>query len=123
MRTIRDVNDPALDKALGRQAEELRDDLALLGCGESLRAGALPRANQTPVFFGSAVNNFGVRELLDAFVEIAPAPRAREAVSRTVAPEESLFGVRLQDPGRTWTRPTGTGLPFCGSVRGSSSGG
>jgi len=92
VRTIRDVNDPALDKALGRQAEELRDDLALLeGAANPFELEHYLRANQTPVFFGSAVNNFGVRELLDAFVEIAPAPRAREAVSRTVAPEEEAF--------------------------------
>jgi peptide chain release factor 3 len=92
VRTIRDVNDPALDKALGRQAEELRDDLALLeGAANPFELEHYLRANQTPVFFGSAVNNFGVRELLDAFVEIAPAPRPREAVSRTVAPEEEAF--------------------------------
>jgi peptide chain release factor 3 len=92
VRTIRDVNDPVLDKALGRQAEELRDDLALLeGAANPFELEHYLRANQTPVFFGSAVNNFGVRELLDAFVEIAPAPRAREAVSRTVAPEEEAF--------------------------------
>ncbi|RMG60431.1 MAG: peptide chain release factor 3, partial [Gammaproteobacteria bacterium] len=46
---------------------------------------------QTPVFFGSAINNFGVRELLDAFVELAPPPGPREAMERIVRPEEKDF--------------------------------
>ena len=45
----------------------------------------------SPVFFGSAVNNFGVRELLDCFVEIAPPPRERETEERLVKPEEETF--------------------------------
>jgi peptide chain release factor 3 len=44
-----------------------------------------------PVFFGSAVNNFGVRELLDCFIQIAPPPRARETEKRTVKPNEDKF--------------------------------
>ena len=46
---------------------------------------------QTPMFFGSAVNNFGVQEVLDALVELAPAPDARQAMQRTVQPEEPKF--------------------------------
>ncbi|MDG0854923.1 peptide chain release factor 3 [Roseateles puraquae] len=46
---------------------------------------------QTPMFFGSAVNNFGVQEVLDALVELAPAPDVREAMQRTVKPEEPKF--------------------------------
>jgi peptide chain release factor 3 len=45
----------------------------------------------TPVFFGSAINNFGVEELLDAFADYAPAPRPREAVQRSVDPKEPKF--------------------------------
>ncbi len=48
-------------------------------------------AKQTPVFFGSAVNNFGVQEVLDAVVDLAPAPLGRTAIQRKVAPEESKF--------------------------------
>lgn len=44
-----------------------------------------------PVFFGSAINNFGVKELLDTFVEIAPSPRPREAAERTISPNEEKF--------------------------------
>ena len=49
------------------------------------------KGNQTPVFFGSAINNFGVRELLDTFVEIAPTPQPRATVTRTVFPGEKGF--------------------------------
>jgi peptide chain release factor 3 len=48
-------------------------------------------AHQTPVFFGSAINNFGVREVLDALVDLAPAPSPRQAVSREVRPDEDAF--------------------------------
>jgi len=49
------------------------------------------KGNQTPVFFGSAINNFGVKELLDAFVELAPPPLPRPALTRTVSPYEDDF--------------------------------
>ena len=92
VRVIRDVNDPALDAALGSQADELREDLALLeGAANPFEMEHYLRANQTPVFFGSAINNFGVKELLDTFVEIAPSPLPRPALSRMVAPEEEAF--------------------------------
>src|SRR5699024_4545445 len=48
-------------------------------------------AEQTPVFFGSALNNFGVQEVLDALVDWAPAPGARPAIERVVAPDENKF--------------------------------
>ncbi len=91
-RIIRDINDPELDRALGFQAGELRNDLELLeGAANPFEMEHYLKANQTPVFFGSAINNFGVRELLDAFVEIAPAPGPRETSSRLVSPEEEDF--------------------------------
>jgi peptide chain release factor 3 len=46
---------------------------------------------QTPVFFGSAINNFGVQEVLDALIELAPSPQPRESIQRIVAPEEKQF--------------------------------
>ncbi len=91
-RIISDLDDPALREALGRQAEELREDLALLeGAANPFDMEHYLRANQTPVFFGSAINNFGVKELLDTFVEIAPSPLPRPATTRIVAPEENTF--------------------------------
>jgi len=64
-----------------------------------LVAGATPEfdraeflaGKQTPMFFGSAINNFGVQEVLDALVDLAPAPAEREAIQRVVHPEEKKF--------------------------------
>lgn len=90
--TINDLDDPALDRILGSQANGFRDDIALIqGAANPFDINEFLNGGQTPVFFGSAVNNFGVRELLDTFVEIAPAPSARPAVTRTVHPGEKEF--------------------------------
>jgi peptide chain release factor 3 len=90
--TIHDLNDPLLEEILGGQADALRDDVALLeGAANPFDMQEFLKGNQTPVFFGSAVNNFGVREMLDTFVEIAPAPLPRPTLTRVVHPEEEAF--------------------------------
>ncbi|NTU43203.1 MAG: peptide chain release factor 3, partial [Nitrospirales bacterium] len=90
--TIRDLNDPLLTDLLGSQADELRENIELLeGAASPFILEEYLKGNQTPVFFGSAVNNFGVREMLDAFVEIAPAPMARPTTTRDVSPYEEPF--------------------------------
>ena len=69
------LDDSQLDEHLGSQADELRDDVALLdGAANPFELSDFLKGSQTPVFFGSAINNFGVRELLEALVEMAPAP-------------------------------------------------
>ncbi len=89
---IKDLDDPRLDELLGSQADELRMDIELLeGAANPFILEEYLKGNQTPVFFGSAVNNFGVRELLDAFVEQAPAPSSRETLTREVSPYEAPF--------------------------------
>jgi peptide chain release factor 3 len=89
---IQDLSDPALDLLLGSQADELRADVELIECALSpFEISDYLKGNQTPVFFGSAINNFGVQEMLDAFVEMAPAPGVRAAVSREVSPYEKSF--------------------------------
>ncbi len=89
---IADLHDPRLDALLGSQADELREEIELLeGAANPFALSHFLNGAQTPVFFGSAINNFGVRELLDAFVELAPPPGARHAVERTVRPEEKKF--------------------------------
>jgi len=89
---ISDLHDPLLDELLDSQAAELREEIALLeGAANPFDVRDYLKAGQTPVFFGSAINNFGVKELLDAFVEIAPPPSARPATTRTVSPEEEEF--------------------------------
>ncbi len=89
---IEDLSDPRLDELLGSQADELREDIELLeGAANPFEPEQYLKGNQTPVFFGSAINNFGVEELLDAFVEQAPAPRPAQTVSREVSPYEESF--------------------------------
>jgi peptide chain release factor 3 len=90
---ITDLTDPRLDELLGpTAAATLRDDVELLeGAANPFDHEHYLKGNQTPVFFGSAINNFGVRELLDAFVELSPMPRPRPAVTREVFPEEPDF--------------------------------
>ncbi|MBW2674979.1 MAG: peptide chain release factor 3, partial [Deltaproteobacteria bacterium] len=71
---------------------ELRDEIELLeGAAAPFEMEQYLKGNQTPVFFGSAVNNFGVKELLDAFVTMAPAPAARATLTREVSPYEEPF--------------------------------
>lgn len=90
--TISDLDDPLLEELLGAQFGELRDDIALIeGATNPFSLQDFLNGSQTPVFFGSALNNFGLRELLDTFVEIAPEPLPRTAATRLVAPEENEF--------------------------------
>ena len=90
--TINDLEDPKLDELLGSQAERLREEIALIeGAANPFSHAEYLKGNQTPVFFGSAINNFGVRELLDAFVEMAPAPGPRPTTTRMVSPLEEPF--------------------------------
>nr|WP_284710669.1 peptide chain release factor 3 [Desulfovibrio aminophilus] len=91
--TVEGLDDPRLNELLGQEAaDELRADLDLLsGAGGVFDRDLYLQGRQTPVFFGSAVNNFGVRELLDSFVNLAPAPKPREAKERRVSPYEEAF--------------------------------
>lgn len=89
---IKDIYDPQLDVLLGSQAVKLREDLALLeGATSPFDHNEYLKASQTPVFFGSAINNFGVKELLDAYIELAPSPGPRACTTRQVFPEEENF--------------------------------
>ena len=89
---IKNLDDPRLDDSLGDQAADLRADMELLQeAGNPFDLERYLKGELTPVFFGSAVNNFGVRELLDTFVNLAPGPRPRQAISRLVMPDEPEF--------------------------------
>lgn len=89
---ISSLDDPILDEKLGSLAGKLRDDLELVtGVYPEFSMEEYLKGTITPTFFGSALNNFGVRELLDAFVDIAPPPRSQEAEERIVNPEEEKF--------------------------------
>jgi len=90
---IADVTDPLVDELVGEaDAVKLRDDLELIeGVYPEFSREDYLAGKVAPVFFGSALNTFGVKELLDCFVEIAPCPRPVAAQERTVDPEEELF--------------------------------
>jgi peptide chain release factor 3 len=86
------LDNPRLNEVLGDMADELREEIELVrGASHDLDLDAYARGELTPVFFGSAINNFGVKELLDAFVEYAPAPRPRETRQRLVDPSDEKF--------------------------------
>jgi peptide chain release factor 3 len=89
---IKGLNNPQLDTLLGYQADELRDEIELVkGASHEFNLPDYLAGELTPVFFGSAINNFGIIELLDAFAEYAPSPRPRKAEQREVLPEEEKF--------------------------------
>ena len=89
---IEGLDNPRLDEVVGSQADELREEIELVqGASHALDLEAYRRGELTPVFFGSAINNFGVQELLDAFVQYAPGPIARETQQRRVEPQETKF--------------------------------
>ena len=88
-----DINSDELEQQVGEaDAAQLRDDLELVsGVYPEFDVETYRSAEVAPVFFGSALNNFGVQELLDCFVEIAPSPRPTKAEEREVKPEEQKF--------------------------------
>ena len=90
---IADVSSPQVDELVGKaDADKLREDLELIeGVYPDFDKEAYLHGEIAPVFFGSALNTFGVKELLDCFVEIAPSPRPIQAVEREVRPEEEAF--------------------------------
>jgi peptide chain release factor 3 len=92
---INDLSSSLLDEKLGeRDATVLREDVELVdGVHGQLHVGDYRSGKVAPVFFGSAINNFGVREMLDTFIRIAPTPLCRPTSLREVCPgEEKLSG-------------------------------
>ncbi len=90
---IKDVHDPELEKHIGSErTKKLRADLELIeGVYPEFDKEEYLSGSIAPVFFGSALNNFGVKELLDCFVQIAPSPRPVQTEERLVSPEEETF--------------------------------
>ena len=89
---IQGLDNPLLDEIIGDHAEELREEIELVkGASHEFDREAYLKGRLTPVFFGSAINNFGVTELLDHFVATAPPPVARATTTRTVSPNEQEF--------------------------------
>lgn len=90
---IEDINDQLLENKLGtKYADQLREDVELIeGVYGDFESQPYLDGKIAPVFFGSAINNFGVKELLETFIQIAPLPQPREVTTRIVEPAENKF--------------------------------
>ena len=89
---IEGLDNPRLTEVLGDQAHELREEIELVqGASHEFDLDAYLNGELTPVYFGSAINNFGVSELLDDFVKYAPPPLWRPTATREVKPDEENF--------------------------------
>lgn len=86
------LDNPASAKRFGMEWQQAKDELELVaGASPAFDAAAFLAGKQTPMLFGSAINNFGVREVLDALVDLAPAPGPKPAIQRVVEPVEPKF--------------------------------
>jgi len=89
---IEGLDNPRLDELFGSMAEDLREEIELVrGASHEFDLDEFLTGRLTPVFFGSAMNNFGITELMDSFVEYAPPPQPRETKTREVDAAEEAF--------------------------------
>jgi peptide chain release factor 3 len=89
---IQGLDNPRLDEVIGPTIDEFREEVELVkGASHTFDQEAFLRGELTPVFFGSAINNFGVEDLLNALVDYAPVPPARKTETRLVQPTEEKF--------------------------------
>ena len=92
VRIVKGLDNPELDAAIGSYAEELRETLELvLGASNEFNLEEFLAGELTPVFFGTAMGNFGVDHMLDGLVQWAPKPQGRETSERTVVADEQKF--------------------------------
>ena len=89
---IKGIDNPRLAEMFPLEIERVKAEIELLkGASHPYDLDAFLAGTRTPVFFGSAINNFGVREILNALIDWAPAPSSRDATVRVVAPVETPF--------------------------------
>lgn len=89
---VKGIDNPRLSEMFPLEIEQLKTEVELVhGASHPFDLDAFLAGTQTPVFFGSAINNFGVREILNALLDWAPAPRSRDATVRSVEPTEAPF--------------------------------
>jgi peptide chain release factor 3 len=92
IRVFDGLQDPELDSTFGTEAGILRHDVELIdGIYENFSPKAYQNGRLAPVFFGSALHNFGIRELLDTFVSISPSPNKRDTTRGEVSPDDTKF--------------------------------
>lgn len=91
-REIKGIDNTELDQAIGDLADELRDEVELVkGASHTFDHQKYHAGELTPVFFGTALSNFGVKEMLDAFSKEAPSPSSRQTDIRVIDPSEDKF--------------------------------
>ncbi len=89
---IEGLDNPLIAERFGDSFSKAHEEIELIAAAApTFDHGAFLAGRQTPVFFGSAINNFGVQEVLDALVDLAPKPGSRTALQREVQPEEPKF--------------------------------
>lgn len=89
---VQGINHPRLDELFPLEMQQLREEIELVqAASNEFDLTAFLAGELTPVFFGSAINNFGVQEILNALIDWAPAPKPRDATVRVVSPEENRF--------------------------------
>ena len=89
---LTDIDSPEAVERFGAELEHAKNEFELVsGASPDFDKAAFLSGRQTPIFFGSAINNFGVQEVLDALAELAPPPGPRKAIQREVKPEEPRF--------------------------------
>lgn len=87
-----DLNDPKLETIIEEDASKLREDVELIeGVYDPFEVDSYLSGSVAPVFFGSAVNNFGVKEMLDTFIRVSPKPIGRKTTERFIEPDEPKF--------------------------------
>lgn len=89
---IKGIDNARLDELFPIEIQQLREEIELvLAASNEFNLEAFLHGELTPVFFGSAINNFGIQEILNALIEWAPAPQPRAALQRVVEPTENKF--------------------------------
>lgn len=89
---IKGIDNPRLDELFPIEIQQLREDIELVqAASNEFDLDAFLSGELTPVFFGSAINNFGIQEILNALIDWAPAPQPRETLERVVEPTEAKF--------------------------------
>ena len=89
---VKGINNSRLDELFPIEIQQLREEIELVqAASNEFDLEAFLRGELTPVFFGSAINNFGIQEILNALIDWAPAPQPRETLERVVEPTENKF--------------------------------
>lgn len=115
--TIKGLDNPELDALVGDQADELREEIELVkGASHEFDLDAYLAGTQTPVFFGSAINNFGILELLDALLNMRQHLKGEKLISVLSVPRKRNFPALYLKFRPIWIHLTVTELHSYGSV-------